>query len=240
VNTLTQGSVVDLQALDSRHSIGTTAKSAVRSAADVSLAKLSLLGGFVTLDGFANKVTAFSDGTAKGTGAHIQPNLAKVHVGSPVGLDLVLGPNGLVANLAGSSLPAEITGLVNTLVDSISDVLSTLGVKISVAEYKTRYSNHHRAVSVAGSGLQVLVNNPLTRNNTNFNKAVVGVQVGAVAASAGAGTIVTPDVPHIANPSKKPPLAYTGAELPLTAGAAMIMLGAAFVIRRKMLAADNG
>src|SRR4051812_13666443 len=231
VATLESGSVVDVKALDSNHAITTAA--GVSSTARGALAHLSLLGGFVTLDGFNNSVTATANGKANGAKAIVNPNLAKVHVGSPVGLDLVLGPNGLTGTLLGTDLPAEITSLVNGLVGQISDVLSVAGVKIAAAQYTTKYNSNHSAVSVAGSGLQVLVNNPLDRANADFNKAMVGVKVGALAASAGEFTQQggSPKVIHPSTP--KAPLPHTGANLPLTAGAAMALMTGAYFVRRR-------
>ena len=231
VATLESGSVVDVKALDSGHSINTTAGNAVSSAAHGALAHLSLLGGFVTLDGFNNSVTATATGKANGAKAVVNPNLAKVHVGSPVGLDLILGPNGLTGSLLGKNLPAEITSLVNSLVSQISDILSIAGVKIAAAQYTTTYNSNKSAVSVAGSGLQVLVNNPLNRSNTNFNNAMVGVKVGALAASAGdnAFTPASFSPPRVV----KTPLPHTGANLPVTAGAALVFLTGAYFLRRR-------
>jgi hypothetical protein len=136
IATLESGSVIDLKALDSGHEIATTASNAVSSTAHGALAHLSLLGGFVTLDGFNNSITATATGKANGAKSVVNPNLAKVHVGSPVGLDLVLGPNGLTGSLLGTDLPAEITSAVNGLVGQISNLLSVAGVKIAEAQYK--------------------------------------------------------------------------------------------------------
>jgi hypothetical protein len=239
VATLESGSVVDLKALDSGHKIGTTVDNAISSTAHGALAHLSLLGGFVTLDGFNNSITATANGKANGAKAVINPNLAKVHVGSPVGLNLVIGPNGLLTGtLLGKDLPADITTLVNSLVGQISSLLSAAGVKIAAAKYTTTYNSDHSAVSVAGSGLQVLVNNPLTPNNTTFSKALVGVKVGALAASAGdfVQTSTTPARPILATPHFQHP--HTGANLPVTAGAAMVFLTGAYLVRRRMRATE--
>jgi LPXTG-motif cell wall-anchored protein len=238
VATLESGSVVDVKALDSGHNIATTAGNTVSSNAHGALAHLSLLGGFVTLDGFNNSVTATANGKANGAKAIVNPNLAKVHVGSPVGLDLILGPDGLTGNLLGADLPAEITGLVNSLVGQISNILSVAGVKIAPAKYTTKYNSNNSAVSVAGSGLQVLVNNPLNRSNTDFNKAMVGVKVGALAASAG-DFIQQGSNPRVIHPSTpKAPLPHTGANLPVTAGAAMVFLTGAYFVRRRFRATE--
>ncbi|MDX6287414.1 MAG: hypothetical protein QOG53_2899 [Frankiales bacterium] len=237
IATLENGSVVDLAALDSFHSIATTSGNAVTSKAGVALSKLSLLGGFVTLDAFNNSAVATASGKAHGASAVVNRNLAKVHVGSPVGLDLVLGPDGLAASLLGTSLPAAITSLVKTLVDAVEQVLALAGVKIAAAEYKTTYDKTHSAVSVVGSGLQVLVNLPTQRNNTDVSKALVGVTVGAYNVTAGnftaagkttQGTPVTP----------KENLPHTGANLPVTAGAALVFLIGAAVLRRRMASTE--
>jgi hypothetical protein len=238
VATLESGSVVDVKALDSGHNLSTTASNAVSATAHGALAHLSLLGGFVTLDGFNNSVTATANGKANGAKAIVNPNLAQVHIGSPVGLDLILGPNGLTGNLLGADLPAEITSLVNGLVGQISNILSVAGVKIARAQYSTKYNSNKSAVSVAGSGLQVLVNNPLNRSNEDFNKALVGVKVGALAASAGDFT-QSGGSPRVIHPSTpKAPLPHTGANLPVTAGAAMVFLTGAYFVRRRFRATE--
>ena len=248
VSTLESGSVIDVKALDSGHEIGTTAANAVSSTAHGALAHLSLLGGFVTLDGFNNSVTASATGKIGGAVAEIKPNLAEVHVGSPVGLNLVIGPNGLTGTLLGNDLPAEITNAVNGLVDQISNLLTVAGVRIAKAQYTTKYFDaagkpttkqaQAQSVSVAGSGLQVMVNNPLTPSNTNFNQAMVGVKIGALAASAGNFDYV----PAAASPPKvvtTPHIhPHTGANLPVTAGAAMVFLTGAYLVRRRMRATE--
>jgi hypothetical protein len=233
VATLESGSVIDLKALDSGHEITTTASNAVSSAAHGALAHLSLLGGFVTLDGFNNSIVATATGKANGAKAVVNPNLAKVHIGSPVGLDLILGPNGLTGNLLGTDLPAEITSAVNGLVSQISSLLSVAGVKIAAAQYTTKYNSDRSAVSVAGSGLQVLVNDPTNASNTDVSKALVGVKVGALAASAGDFVqSSTPAQPRVVTPHFQHP--HTGANLPVTAGAALVFLTGAYFVRRRM------
>ncbi|MFL6241085.1 MAG: hypothetical protein ACJ735_16510 [Actinomycetes bacterium] len=236
VATLESGSVIDLKALDSGHNIGTTVGNAVSSTAHGALAHMSLLGGFVTLDGFNNSITATATGKANGAHAVINPNLAQVHIGSPVGLDLVLGPQGLTGGLLGSQLPTEITSLVNQLINQISDVLQIAGVKIAKAAYTTTYNKDRSAVSVAGSGLQVLVNNPLDRSNSDFNKALVGVKVGALAASAGdfaQASVTHNTLVHTTCTKACGPLPHTGANLPLTAGVAVAFLTGAYFVRRR-------
>jgi hypothetical protein len=235
IATLENGSVVDLKALDSVHSIAASKANAVTSKAGVSLAHLSVLGGFVTLDGFDNSAVATANGKANGAHAVVNRNLAKVHIGSPVGLDLVLGPNGLAGNLLGSKLPAAVVGLVNTLIKSVEKVLALAGVKIAAASYNTTYNSDRSAVSVAGSGLQVLVNLPTERNNENVKKALVGVTVGAYNATAGNFIEAkTPDNPRVVTPTTPRDLPHTGANLPVTAGAALVFLIGAALVRRRM------
>jgi hypothetical protein len=234
IATLENGSVVDLKSLDSVHGITTTAGNAVTSKAGVSLAHLSVLGGFVTLDGFDNSAVATATGKANGATAVVNPNLAKVHIGSPVGLDLVLGPNGLAATLVGTALPTAITSLVQTLVNSIESVLSLAGVKISAASYKTTYNSNRSAVSVVGSGLQVLVNLPTQTSNTDMQKALVGVAVGAYNVTAGNFTQAGVTHPKPFVPQTKENLPHTGANLPVTAGAALVFLIGAGLVRRRM------
>jgi hypothetical protein len=246
VATLESGSVVGVKALDSGHTIGTTLGNAVSSTAHGALAHLSLLGGFVTLDGFNNSVTAVANGKVGGAKSVINPNLAKVHVGSPVGLNLILGPNGLSGKLLGTDLPAEITGLVNGLVRQISNLLAVAGVKIAQAQYKTTYYTgtgavtknqaDAQSVSVAGSGLQVLVNSPLARGNSDFSKAMVGVKIGALAASAGDFSQQSGSPPKTVTPNFIHP--HTGANLPVTAGAAMVFLTGAYLVRRRMRSSE--
>jgi hypothetical protein len=240
VASLENGSIVDLKALTSLHNITTTAHNAVSSKAGVSLAHLSLLGGFVTLDGFDNSAKVTANGLAHGAHAVVNPNLAKVHIGAPVGLDLVLGPNGLAANLLGSKLPASITKLVNTLVKQIQNVLATAGVRIAPASYNTTYNADHSAVAVTGSGLEILVNSLTNRTNTNFSKALVGVRIGAYSASAGAKAVTFTPQHNPTHPTVTPhhPFSHpdTGANYPLTAGAALALLTGAALIRRRMIA----
>jgi hypothetical protein len=239
VATLQNGSIVDLKALDSSHSIATTVGNTVTSKAGVTLAHLSLLGGFVSLDGFDNSVVARATGKAGGASYIANPNVAKVHVGSPVGLDLVLGPNGLAASLLGSALPAQVISLVNTLVKSIENILSLAGVKISAAQISHKFNSDKSAVTVASSGLQVLVNSPLNRTNKDIRKALVGVTVGAASATAGSFTAasVTKPTPVVTPKTPKGDLPHTGANLPVTAGAALVFLIGAAVLRRRMSSA---
>jgi hypothetical protein len=84
----------------------------------------------------------------------------------------------------------------------------------------------------------VLVNMPTETSNTDFNKALVGVKVGALAASAGdfVQSSTPKGHPRVVTPKFQHP--HTGANMPVTAGAALVFLTGAYFVRRRMRATE--
>ena len=116
VATLESGSVVDVKALDSGHTIGTTVGNAVAATAHGALAHLSLLGGFVTLDGFNDERRPPSRTARWAAHSRHQPEPrqgARRLAGRPQPDPRPERP--APGTLLGTDLPAEITGLVNGL-----------------------------------------------------------------------------------------------------------------------------
>lgn len=227
LNQIENGSVVSLQGLTSSQDVAEVAGRETATAA-ASLADLSLLGGFITLRGFQNSVTASTDGTS-GAATPV-PDVAQVQVGQGL-LGLDLGPNGLLGSVAGTELPAPVSGAVQQVVSALNAVINKAGVSIVPASYTKSVSPDGRTATATSSGLTIMVNSPADAGNTDPQKALLLVRIGAASATAQAA----PPAPVSLSAGAAAPraLAFTGADLPLTGGIALMAVAAGVLLRRR-------
>ncbi|HVV30776.1 MAG TPA: hypothetical protein VHC41_07830 [Mycobacteriales bacterium] len=141
---ITTGSVADIQGLVSDHSLKVVDGKMV-STAHVELGKISLLGGFATVDGFNNTVTATAGGepgSASFTPTITNGGLGALHIAGAMGgingsgLVLDLGPltdllNGLTGVELGNGLDL-LGGLVSTLTSNLDTLEGALNGLISI------------------------------------------------------------------------------------------------------------
>lgn len=222
--------IVSLGALRSAQSITQTGDG-VKATATTKLASLNLLGGFVTLDGFENTATAFANGVAGGATAVPQPAVAKVVVANDLavlGLD-VKGVRAQVGSIQG--VPAEVVAAVNTALDAVEaglkQVFDATGVSITQSAGTNKVSPDGREATAAASGLLI--------NLAPGGTQLLSLEIGAASATALAQQPVVPPVVPPVEPPVTPNLPKTGAELPLTGGAALLLLAGAVAVRRRGL-----
>lgn len=226
ITALTKGSLVSLTGLDVAQSVDQSA-SAITSTATSKLGKLSLLGGFITVEGFENRAVATTTGAAGGAKGTATPGLADVKVGDSL-LGLAIGPNGLTlpagTPLAGlSDTLAPVNSALLQVVDQLNAILSQAGLTVKQSAGTQSAAPDGSAASARASSLLISYTIPTT--SAPLVELAVGDAQAAVAS--GQGTAVQAE-------SVTPVLARTGADLPLTAGAALLLLVAAlFLLRRR-------
>jgi LPXTG-motif cell wall-anchored protein len=204
--------------------------SAAKATADTVLANLDLLSGLVTVKGFESHAMAIANGKAGGANATFSGHEPIVAVGTPV-LTAALDENGLnISDVSG--LPAEVSGAVNTAVQTVNSVVNTL---LGVLNVNLKFVPGHvdkvdtvggKYAAATGPEYDISVANPL---DTTQAIAVVGLGHGTTASvSAAQATRHT----LVKNPQEGK-LPHTGANLPIIAGGGLVLLlGAAYLRRR--------
>lgn len=232
---LENGALIDISGLQSDHSLQRVGQQEV-STVHAHLAKLSLLGGLITLDGFDNRLTTYAGGTAGSAKVVPQPNAAVVKIGNV--LSAVIGPNGLKVDT--SALNAVLTTLgagavppglaqaltqldagLATLNAGLNGLLNVAGISITqdkVAAQKVAADGS--AASAALSGLEIRVAQP------GGQAPLLDVLIGRLQAASGARPAAAAGPAVLAAPAPTTgTLAYTGAQFPLTGTIALLAIG---------------
>lgn len=285
-NEITGGTLASVNGLVSSSSIKTVGSQEV-STAHVELGSLSLLGGFASVTGFNNTVTAMAGGTAGS--ASFTPTINNGGLGALTiaGAGGSLGGSGLTTNLGPlttllSSLPgaSDFTSALGTAITTLQSGLAQLnsglmGLVTITADTPSNVQVAKDGTSASGEvdGLSLAINLPSltglpslpslpplpaplsgipglstiisTLNGLLGNHAaraaapaatqVLGISVGSASATAGA-LVAPPAVAGETNGSSPSgTLAFTGADLPLTAGVATLLVagGVGLVLRRR-------
>jgi hypothetical protein len=234
--TLLTKTLVSLAGVSVSQSITHTATGVVATARS-SVANLSLLGGLVVLNGFDNSVTAAAAGTPGSATANPQPNVATATVQNLA--DVSLGSTGLQADLgslSGLGVSAPVVAALNTaltsVVSALNSVLGSVGVSIVPAAYTRAAAANGTSSSATSSGLAISVAPPGLTSGSAANDALLLVRIGAADASVEAA-VSSPPVTSAVPPASAPQLAYTGADLPLTGGVALVVLAAGVAVLRR-------
>lgn len=264
ISNIEDGSIVSLNGLSTTHDVKTVGAQQISTVSN-KLASLSILGGLFTVDGFANSLTTQAGGTAGTAKVIAQPNLAKVTAGTNNELSVVLGSissvSGSVAQLyadtaAGvpglsstqiatlTSLLQPVTDGLTTLTDALNSALGAAGVSIKQdAVTQNDVAKDGTSAKAALSGLQIVID-PLSKlpipalaKKGNAAAAatppLLAISVGALDADS-AASVVSPAVAGESDATTGV-LAFTGADLPLTAGIATLLIAGSvgLVIRRR-------
>lgn len=230
IAALEDASLIDLEGLDSSQSI-TQAGDAVTSTATTKLAALSLLGGFVTLDGFENSATATVSGVAGAGSAVAQPAVAEVNVNDGVVL-LGLDVDGIRAQIGELGLADEVVAGLNDALDQVeaalAQVFDATGVSITQSQGTQEIAPDGRSASAAASGLLISIAPP--GSGVDISLAIGAAKASAVAQQPVA--VVTPPAPPT---PPTPTLAHTGLSMGLASGAAgaLVLLAATASRRRR-------
>jgi hypothetical protein len=229
-----------------------------------SLANLSLLGGLLQVDPLKTVATAVASGAPGGASADITKSLLNVHLGNQLQqiIDALTGALKQVTSTLGlPDVTSALNGAASGLVDQINTLLNTVNGLVLQPLFGALGSDVKQAAAdgtsataaTSGFGIQVPLPAALgtllgaTGAATSAAKAhaaapldLLDVQV--VPASASVEQIRQSTVapapslpkPKAVAPSPHKKLAYTGAELPITAGVASVLLvGAAAAARRR-------
>jgi hypothetical protein len=259
LTALEDGSVVSLDGLTTTHSTTTSGTTEISTVTN-KLAGLSILGGLVKLDGFSNSLTTEAGGTAGTAKVIAQPNLVTASAGTSNELSAAVGQavvlegtiadllNAATGDLASTVLGELSTGL-KTLTSTLNSTLAVAGIQIEPdAVLKNVVAKDGTAAQAALSGLQIIVNplaglptsTSLARTSTAKAAAattppLLDINIGALSATSAAGVVTPTTTTTTATPTTPVKrLAFTGADLPLTAGiASLLVIGGAYTARRR-------
>ena len=223
----------DLVALDLLQSTNTITRKgeAVEAKATSSVGGLSILGGLVQVD--AVKTDSFSRATGrKGAGNAAAKTLTTV-LGLKVAdvLDVKLTGNGLEGTVLGNALPAAAKDAVNQALSAVNGLLATAGVQILNGKTSNKVDPNGQFAESNSTGVGIVVN-PL-----KAAKPLVAIQLVPAGTAVNAKRLAKPVTPRVNPPARPqgspPPLARTGAELPLFAIMGTGLAAAALIRRRR-------
>ncbi len=198
----------------------------VRSTAGVSIARVSLLGGFVDVHGLTSSASAVASPTGGGAAADASPVLARVTFGMGL-VGARLDADGLGLNLPG--FPPDVADQLRSGIDqvdaAIDTLLESLGVTVERTDPMTSVADDGTAASGAGGALVVTAQPPGT------DAPLLRLRLGTTDASAEAAdlTPAPPPTPPDEQPADVDDLPRTG-----TGGLAGVgaLLAAVAVARR--------
>lgn len=224
--------LLSMQNVVQNHSI-TRSGNAITSSASAELGNLNILGGLVSLTGLDSAVTATAGGVPGS--AHVtfpaQPVL-KLSVANNA-LTFLIDATGLHLQGALSAVPASLQSTVNGALNNLTGLLDQVaGVSVTYGKGTSQVSPDGTSAAGQISATAVTVTpavlKPLLPAGAPYFLQVSLVPVHAsVANRLVPASAVTPTI----IPTHT--LAYTGADLPLSAGIASGLAGLALVIRRR-------
>ncbi len=221
LDTALNSPVVSLDALDATQAIDRT--DTVTAQAHAKLLGLDVLGGLVTVKGFVSDAVASANGVAGGATASYNPVIAAASVGNGL-LGVTLDPAGL--GLTGGGLPPNVQATVNqilaTVQTALNGVLDTLGLKITPMPGSRSASPDGTSATATGGSMLISLTPPGT------SAPLVAVRLGGTTAKVNAAT------EKVVVAARPPALPHTGANLPLTGGVGVVLLGTAALIRRRL------
>ena len=211
----------------------TPTASGVKSSSTMGLVDVDVLGGLLSINGFHNSATAFANGKPGGAHAEVSGAQPLIKVNAADALCAQVGADGVsLCNVDGLGLPTSITsqvhGLLKTLSNEINQITSKIlsGVPlISQTKGVTHVSEDGKTASAVAPTYNISVGKLLTVTLGN-----------GVSAEAAALQNKPAKVTVLNNPENTPKaLPYTGSNYPLLGGLAMVLLGAAVVVRRRLM-----
>ncbi len=231
LNQILSSPLVSLDGLDAQQTIGTV-RDGAQATAQAALLKANILSGLLTINGFTSTATAFADGVAGHATAKGNTILAQALVDHGlVGVDL--GANGTILGVSVSGVSNQLAQQLNSaltqIVDTLNGVLGTLGVHVNTTQGTQTVRPDGTSASATGAVLDISVDQPQAAPGA---APLVDVRVG------GTDSVINSRVaPPTGGVIRETVLPHTGANLPLTAGAGLALLGVAWLIRRRVLRA---
>ncbi|MHB8451988.1 MAG: hypothetical protein ACYDAQ_16310 [Mycobacteriales bacterium] len=217
------------------HSI-TRSGDAITSSASAALGNLNILGGLVSLSGLDSAVTATAGGVPGS--AHVtfpaQP-VVKLSVANNA-LTFLIDSTGLHLQGALSAVPASLQSAVNGALGNLTSLLNQVaGVSVTYGKGTSQAAANGTFAAGQISSTAVTIT-PAVLKPLLPAGAPYFLQVSLVPVHASVANRLVPA--SVANPTIVPnipthTLAYTGADLPISAGIATGLAGLALVIRRR-------
>lgn len=231
--------LVTVDVHDTSQSIAPSANGA-QAVSKLGLVSVNLLGGLLTVDGFSSGATAFANGIRGGAHVTSFANKPIVKVNAADALCAQLSVNGLsLCNAQG--LPASVQKQVNQLLGQLSGELtqveSTLlkgALTVGLVPGASHVSSDGRTASVTAPSYIVRVGNLL---GVTLGSGVSAAVSAAQAPAHHTLVKVPAAAPKPQTPAGPTQLPHTGANLGVIGAVALLLLGAAAVIRRRFLSA---
>jgi hypothetical protein len=245
----TDDGVANIQLIQVSHTVKRVGDSVTASSTS-QIGGVKLLSGLLNLGLVKSGSTATANGKPGGASSAVNPDptIADLQVGSGPLAEVQVTVNGITADLqqilgAGvlsDALKTQLSTLLNQVLSQLNQALAMIGVQaIDLGSSKTAAADGTSATaSTKGIGLTVNLP-PQLADALGVTKPLVAIQLAPSAASVQARAvpqpvIVPPAPAHKSPAATKKKLAYTGADLPLAAGVALLLVGAAIVLRRRM------
>ncbi len=233
VNNLGTTPLVSIDVHSTNQNVTPTANG-VTSTSSMGLVDLNVLGGLLSIDGFNNSATAFANGVAGGAKATVSASKPLIQINAADALCAQVGADGIsLCNVDGLGLPAAITTQVNGLLKTLSNEINQITSKIlgsvpliSETPGSTHVSEDGKSATATAPSYNISVGNLLTVTLGN------GVSASAAALQDKPSKVVVFHDPQ--NTPKTLP--YTGLNEGLLGVLAMVLLGIAVVVRRRLMA----
>ncbi|HWB66676.1 MAG TPA: hypothetical protein VG708_07610 [Mycobacteriales bacterium] len=234
VSHLGTTSLVKISVHDTHQSVAPSGNG-VQALSQLGLVDVDVLGGLLTISGFHNSATAFANGLPGGAHTDVSATKPLLKINALNALCAQVDTNGLsLCNVDGMGLPSSITDPVNKLLKTLSGLLTTITSKILgdvplISE--TQGSQHAAADGTTASAVAPAYNISVGHLLT----VTLGDGVAATASASQKPANHKPvTLSHLATPpSPKAPLPNTGMNLGLLGLGALLLLGAAAVLRRR-------
>jgi len=254
INQLTTGPLVSLDGVSASQAITPDSTIGTVSTAKANLADIKLLGGLLSISSksggaLSGQVTATATGTPGKASSTASSTLAEVSVNTtgPLGtlLDAAISDQGIVAQIASqTALGPTVTGAATTLGTQLQSLISQLVNLTGMLGVTVTPSATTQSTSADGTHAEAHASGILLNLAPPGIGQLLTLRVGAADATADFSratttTMTTATVPKkvtrprtVATPVKK--LAFTGADLPLTGGLGLLLVGgAALALRRR-------
>ncbi|HWC36056.1 MAG TPA: LPXTG cell wall anchor domain-containing protein [Mycobacteriales bacterium] len=204
----------------------------VQSTSTMGLVDLNVLGGLLSITGFHNSASAFANGIAGEAKAVTSGTKPLIKINAADALCAQLDTNGIsLCNVDGLGLPADVTSQINGLLKTLSDEINQITSKIlsgvpliSETPGSTHVSKDGKSATAIAPSYNISVGHLLTVTLGN-----------GVSASAAALQNKPQSVVVLNKPETTPNLPNTGANYGLLGILAMSLLGAAAVVRRRLM-----
>jgi hypothetical protein len=233
VNNLGTTPLVQIDVHDTNQSVSPSADG-VKAISTLGLVDVNVLGGLLSINGFHSQATAFANGTPGGASTSTSATKPLIKINAANALCAQVSADGIsLCNINGLGLPASVTQQLNQLLSQVTGTLNTIIGKIlgnvpliSETPGSSHIAKNGKSASAVAPAYNISVGHLLT----------VTLGDGVSASAAALQNAPAKKIVVLNNPENTPKnLPFTGINLGELGLAAMVLLGVALVVRRRLL-----